>query len=101
MNTFTRPNGKTYRPRKPGLQAHIWSNEGSGINECGVIVLGTLDVEAARPLALDASKRYLDADRLDSPVPGWFRKGFHYGDRQWFFDGDKGRPGVSFMAVHA
>ncbi|AHY26965.1 hypothetical protein SEA_NAIRB_49 [Mycobacterium phage Nairb] len=101
MTEFTRPNGKPYRPRKPGLQAHIWSNEAAGLNECGVVVLGTHDIEAARPLALDASRRYLDADGIEAPVRGWFRQGFHYGERRWFFDGDKGRPGVSFTAVVA
>lgn len=94
---IVRPNGKTYRARKPGLAAHAWENDYEG----GVIVFGTLDPDTARPLAEDACHRWFGANAVTDASPGWFRNGFHCGDRRWFIDTEKGRPGVSFQAADA
>lgn len=100
--TFTRPNGKTYRPRKLGLIAEAWEDQDyNGGGASGVIVLGTLDPDAARPIALDAIRRFFDVFDAAAGEPGWFRNGFHSGERRWFIDCEKGRPGVSFTAVDA
>lgn len=93
---FTRPNGKPYRPRKPELVAHVWENDHGYCGDAGAIVLGTLDPDTARPIAVELCRREFDADDLAAGQPGWFRAGFHHGEHRWFIDTEKGRPGVSF-----
>jgi len=97
--TLTRPNGKLYRPRRKLLYAHAWENDGYD-EDCGVIVLGTLDVERARELAVEMCRYWYDmAVAADpAPVPGWWRDGFWYGERRWAYDDLRGAPGVMFWA---
>jgi hypothetical protein len=100
MTTMTRPDGRAYRPRKPGLRVHAWENPGNFDDErAGVIVLGTLDPDEARQIAQDAcASWYGDADsfRLADPGPGWYRDGFVRGERAWIEDEQRGTPGVMF-----
>lgn len=95
---FTRANGKTYRPRKPGLQAHSWENHGYDEN-CGVIVFGTLDPDAARDFAIQMCKHWYGMAGVTNPEPGWYRSGFRNGEPTWLDDEHRGRPGVMFEAV--
>lgn len=98
---FTRPNGKRYRPRKPDLIAEAWEdNDYDGA--AGVIILGTLDPDTARPIAETACRAFFGSHSVPAdPSPGWFRNGFQNGERSWFVDCEKGRPGVSFEAADA
>jgi hypothetical protein len=95
---LTRPNGKTYRPRSDVLCVHAWENEGHD-GERGVIVLGTLDPQAAWVLAQGAAEYwYGEADmfHLADPRPGWRRDRFEWGERAWAEDDERGRPSVMF-----
>lgn len=100
VETFTRPNGKTYRPRKPGLRARAWENYGHHHEEArGVIVFGTLDPERARALAQESCGYwYGDTDIcvLTEPRPGWYRDSFSYAGRTFIEDDEKGSAGVMF-----
>lgn len=97
---FVRPNGKPYRPRTTELRARAWENHGGFAEDCaGVIVLGTLNVEEARPLAQSSAEAwYGDADtfRLIEPASGWWRDSFTAEGRAWIPDGERGAPGVMF-----
>ncbi|MFD6770615.1 hypothetical protein ACFWC6_30830 [Micromonospora chalcea] len=94
---ITRPNGKPYRPRKPGLRAHAYENE----DDCGVIVFGTLDPEQARPFAAEMCNHWYGMPMAVNPAPGWYRNGFRDGERAWIPDEQRGAPGVMFRAEDA
>lgn len=98
--TFTRPNGKAYRPRKPGLRAQAWENHGHHDDERqGVIVFGTLDPERARTLAQECcASWYGDTDlyELIEITPGWYRDTFSYVGRTFVQDEERGSAGVMF-----
>lgn len=98
---FTRPNGKTYRPRKAELQTHAWENTDGYDDSCGVIVFGTLNPDKAREPAIQACRYWYGMAAVENPEPGWYRRGFQNGQRMWISDGDRGRPGVMFEAVDA
>lgn len=98
---FTRPNGKTYRPRKLGLQTHSWENTDGYDDSCGVIVFGTLSPDEAHESAIQACRYWYGMATAENPEPGWYRSGFQNGQRMWISDGDRGRPGVMFEAVDA
>ena len=89
---IVRPNGRTYRPRK--IIAYAWA----GYDDYGVIVFGTHDVERAEPLALDACRSWFGASGVTAPRNVWFRDGRVNGERCWFPDEERGRPGVMFEA---
>lgn len=94
MSEFRRPDGRVYRPRKPGLRAHAWENFGEA---CGVIVFGTLDPDAADDFARQsAAYWYGEGGLLYDPVPGWWRDGFGSHGRMWIADEKRGAPGVMF-----
>lgn len=96
---ITRPNGKVYRPRKPGLRAHAWGEIGDP-DGWGVVVLGTLDDSPhARNWARAACIHwYADPDLFDiaHPGPGWWRDGYGPHGRQWINDPERGAPGVMY-----
>lgn len=100
MSTMVRPDGRTYRPRKPGLRARAWENRDNvGEESAGVIVFGTLDPDEARSLAQDSCAAwYGDADsfHLAEATPGWWRDSFAYAGRTWIEDEQRGAPGVMF-----
>lgn len=90
--TMTRPDGRTYRPRKPGLRARGWD---SG-HESGVIVFGTLDAAEAQKFADECCTYWFGAGHAGRPEPGWFRDTFRYGDRQFAVDEKRGSAGVYY-----
>jgi hypothetical protein len=96
-----RPNGKLYRPR--GVVAHRWENpDAPWADECGVIVIGTHDIERARPLATEAIQRWFDADMIAvRPVVDWYRLTYHYGAMTWKRDPVRGGAGVEFTADYS
>jgi len=96
IETFTRPNGKPYKPRSPKLVAHAWEN----YDDCrsGVIILGTLNPERAHDFAVQMCRYWYGCKLAVNPEPGWFRDGFYQGDRTWLDDSVRGRPGVQFTA---
>lgn len=90
---FVRPNGKPYRPRRPGLLAHRpWESE----TAAGVIILGTLDPGTAHPAAVEACHYWYEDATAGRPEPGWWRYGFWWGEPTWLDDPRRGRPGVMF-----
>lgn len=89
---ITRPDGRAYRSRKTGLRVHAWNND----DPDGVIVLGTLDPDAARPLAEQACGHWYGTTHVKNPEPGWYRDAFEWGERRWARDERRGAPGVSF-----
>lgn len=74
---FTRPNGKVYRPRKPGLWAAAWDGE----YESGVIVFGTLDADEARDTATSWARYWFGTNSVKNLRTGWFRDGYLNGER--------------------
>lgn len=97
-SVIERPNGKPYRPRNAGLRARAWENPD---DDCGVVVLGTLDPDRARSFAEEMCAHWFDLPVAVDPVPGWYREGFHYGERRWTQDEERGAPGVMFRAEDA
>lgn len=91
---MNRPDGRPYRPRKPGLRARPWGEVG---DRHGVIVFGTLDTERARTFAAETITYWHDAKcHPVRPEPGWWRDGYNYEGRAWIPDDKRGAPGVSF-----
>ncbi len=93
--TFTRPNGRTYRPREPGLRAKAWENEYP--DEAGVIVFGTLDPDQARDHATEACRHWYGDGGRATPRPGWYRSAIQRGEPLFVLDETRGAPGVSFI----
>lgn len=94
---IVRPNGKPYRPRRPGLRAHAWEGE----DDCGVVVFGTLDPDRARAFAAQMCTHWYGMPVVVDPEPGWYRDAFVYGERRWTRDPERGAPGVMFRAEDA
>lgn len=95
---ITRPDGRPYRPRKPGLRAHAWETG----DDQGVIVFGTLAPAEAEAFALAVSAYwYGSGGAVVDPHPGWFRDRFRWGERRWERDEVTGSPGVMFTWVDA
>ena len=93
---ITRPDGRTYRPRKVIACAIIDEDEILS----GVIVFGTHDPERAAPLAQDFVTWQLGAGY--APLysgGGWWRDGFEGGRRVWLSDDERGRAGVMFARI--
>lgn len=95
---ITRPSGKPYRPRKPGLRAHSWQNPD---DDCGVIVFGTLDPDRAHSFAVEMCRHWHGLPEAISPEPGWWRQTFVDGELRWVYDAVRGAPGVMFTAEDA
>jgi len=99
LEPITRPNGKTYRPRK--VVAHRWENDDDWYEGCGVLVLGTHDIERARKLATECCEYWFSMPYAVKPQPGWYRLGYagaSTGDPTWLHDEVRGRAGVMFTA---
>lgn len=93
-----RPNGKWYWPRKVNGNAVCDEND----NLVAVLVLGTHDVERARPLAEDCARAWTDDDgTAASPGAGWWRDGMRDSRRWWEYDEIRGRAGVWFEVVES
>jgi hypothetical protein len=93
-----RANGKPYRPRK--VTGHAVADEWDMV--IAVLVLGTHDIERARPLAEECVQLWVDSSyTAASPVTGWWRDGMWQGQRWWVDDPVRGRAGVRFEAVEA
>lgn len=92
---MTRPNGKVYRPRR-GLRAHAWEDDDR--DERGVIVFGTLDPQRAQEFANRMCAYWYGMPEAVTPIPGWYRDGFQYGQRAWVCDDERGAAGVMFRA---
>jgi ABC-type proline/glycine betaine transport system ATPase subunit len=89
----TRPNGKTYQPRK--IVAHVVSDYYEDFE--GVVVFGTHDITRAQALA-DAVVAYEvhHTVRAADPRLVWWRDTFRYGGRVFETDEEHGRAGVYF-----
>lgn len=99
LPAIERPNGKTYQPRK--VVAHRWENDDDWYEGCGVVVLGTHDVERAHRLAQECCEYWFSMSFAVSPEVGWFRLGYggaSAGDPVWLHDAVRGRAGVMFTA---
>ncbi|PXY20348.1 hypothetical protein [Prauserella endophytica] len=97
LSPIERPNGKTYRPRK--IVGFPWENDGWTNDDCGVIVFGTHDIEAAREFAHAVIDYNFGNDLVPTkPHIGWWRDGFENGERVWRADPVRGRAGVMFTA---
>ncbi|HEV2779093.1 MAG TPA: hypothetical protein VGX25_06780 [Actinophytocola sp.] len=95
LEPITRPNGKVYRPRK----VDVYPVDGDGWSEWdqpGVVVLGTHDIERARPLALRAVDFFHGVQYAVKPRTGWWRLGYQAGELRWIHDDVHGRAGVMF-----
>jgi hypothetical protein len=90
---FTRPDGRVYRARKPGLRARAW---GGDDEDRGVVIFGTLDPQTALDLARRACAYWYERPAVKRPKPGWWRDGYRRGERCWVNDERRGAPGVSF-----
>lgn len=88
-----RPDGRLYIPRQSGLRAAAWESFGE---DCGVVVLGTLDPERAQAFALESAVYWYGPGEVTMPRPGWWRDGFSWGERCWLKDEHRGAPGVMF-----
>ncbi len=94
--TITRPNGKPYRPRKVVTEGIV---DDDGV-ECGVVVLGTHDIDRAQVLANEYVARHVDScDVAAGPEPGWYRLGVSSGTFRWVSDEEHGRAGVLFRQI--
>lgn len=94
MAAFTRPDGRTYRPRKQGLRAHAWENDHPG--SYGVIVLGTNAPETAQAFADQCGASWYGEGRATAAQTGWWRDGYDSHGRAWIVDERRGVPGVMF-----
>lgn len=96
-----RPDGRWYRPRKVVAQA--WEDDDRDIDpRRGAVVLGTHDVQEATSLAQYACGVWYGSAVVESPVVGWFRRGYvagRQGDPCWIQDPKRGRAGVMFTSV--
>jgi len=91
---ITRPNGKTYRPRKLIAQAVA---DCDGEDLAGVVVFGTHDAGRAKRLADRYVALYGDADmEAVNPDRVWWRDTFSWGSRRYEDDDRHGRAGVRF-----
>jgi hypothetical protein len=99
LPSIVRPNGKTYQPRK--VIAHRWENDDDWYEGCGVVVLGTHDIDRAHKLATECCEYWFSMPHANNPEVGWFRLGYagvSTGDPTWLHDDVRGRAGVMFTA---
>jgi hypothetical protein len=97
FEVIARPNGKSYRPR--GIRCRRWENDGYGNEDgCGVVALGTHDMELAAELAEGGCQHWYNLHAA-KPEVGWWRLGYSYGELRWFDDPERGAAGVIFTAV--
>lgn len=96
IEAIVRPNGKLYRPRS--IRYQPWDNDNHYDGLCGVIVLGTHDVDRAKALAEEGCQHWygLHADRPDID---WFRLTYVGGELVWTRDAERGAAGIKFTAV--
>jgi hypothetical protein len=95
-DTVTRPDGRTYRSRKIAAYAVVDGDEFL----CGVMVLGTHDVQRARELADSYASWQLGSEYAAAdPVTGWWYLGYAATGRAWIEDPVKGRAGVWFRQI--
>lgn len=92
---LTRPNGKPYCPRS--VRVHRWEDDADTGYTCGVIVLGTHDLERAQRLAERACQHWYGMHAF-TPHPGWYRLGIRRGEPTWIVDTVRGAAGVHFTA---
>lgn len=96
--TFIRPNGKPYKPRKTELTIEVF--EGHDDSQC-CVVFGTHDLAKATLFAFDTLVG-LDLNPQNAHT-GWWRKvpfdpsGSHYWDWTFMDDPVRGRPCVIFQ----
>jgi hypothetical protein len=100
LPSFTRPNGKVYRPRKPPIAECTHDDDGEGI-----LVVRTLDIDVAREVARRAWGRIETDFTVDEVkvATGWFRLvpwSDNWGDDSstWIEDKAHGSPCVLFGA---
>lgn len=99
-----RPHGGLYRPRK--LTVGTWDNEGAYDRDgwagwagwAGCYVLGTHDIDTARPLAEEECRFTFGTQYVIKPQRVWIRDGFESGERRWVHDERRGRAAVQFVA---
>jgi hypothetical protein len=89
LSWVTRPNGRTYKPRK--LRVIDW-DDGINCSALCVIVLGTHDLALAREAA---HQEHPDAE-LDLGRRGWWRQAIRRGEEYWEWDDVRGAAGVMF-----
>lgn len=95
--TFTRPDGRTYRPRNPSRRILVPLDAADGTGAC-CLIIGTLDPTEAKGSA-DALLRWVTGDTTayaTNPQPGWWRDGYGLDGRAWVVDDRRGRPGIMF-----
>jgi hypothetical protein len=93
---IARPDGRLYRPRKVAGYA---VNDEDGL-VCGIMILGTHDVDRAKLLADSSAASWVDYGHVAAhPVTGWWRDGFSGGRRCWVDDPVSGRAGVWFREI--
>ena len=96
LSPITRPNGKSYRPRK--IVAHCIGHEDEDVT--GVVVFGTHDVTRAKPLADSAVADWCDwGYEAVSPRLIWYRDTMADGQRTYVTDPVHGRAGVVFDEI--
>lgn len=99
MTTYTRPNGKTYRPRNPDQRILIPFGDIGGPKPYGVAVIGTDNPDDAQPRA-DGFLQWVTGNpnaRAVAPVVGWWRKGYKRSGLVLLEDDVRGRPGVLYV----
>jgi hypothetical protein len=88
-----RDNGRWYRPRTISCAAV----HDEDANLTAVIVFGTHDAVAVRPLAQESIGYWLGPDyEACVPIAGWWRDTILRGDRTWAPDPIRGRAGIWF-----
>jgi hypothetical protein len=86
-SVFTRPNGKTYRPRKPPVASQFADPDG---DFGGVVVQRTHDIDTARRLAQNVLDEYeMDPDAFERV---WWRLGISDNGLMWLDDPTRGVP---------
>lgn len=101
LPAIERPNGKVYRPRR--IRTEVWEDDDAWSEwRGGAVVMGTHDVELARPLATEAIRRHFDSELVAAnPEVGWWRLGFRFGELHWTTDEQRGPAAVLFTAQEA
>jgi len=92
-DTVVRPNGMTYRPRKPALDQWEFADDSSGGIDYYAVVVGTHDIDKASQYATPQH-----CDHLINPVPVWVKRVMR--DREPYIATDAvehGAPGVRFL----
>lgn len=97
LPAITRPNGKTYQPRK--ITAGTWEDDWCRDDAWqGCFVFGTHNVDVARPVAEEECRYAFGTQYAIKPERVWIRDGFEGGERRWVHDAVRGRAAVRFVA---